>query len=146
MNSCLKKPCKSGYAYWDHPSGVNVQVDFHGSFSFSVSGNHSGVKHDATAFVGCSQNQICCGCFGPVGGTDDYCNPDCTAKNGGTVKKDTYTWFWVRTSLPKRVWHRCMEYKVKNENGDMVSYKLLDGNTTPEKGGCPKDDVLLNEG
>jgi hypothetical protein len=77
--------------------------------------------------------KICCGCFGPAGGTDDYCNPDCTAKNGGTVKKDTYTWFWVRTSLPKRVWHRCMEYKVKNENGDMVSYKLLDGNTTPEK-------------
>jgi hypothetical protein len=26
-----------------------------------------------------------------------------------------------------------MEYKVKNENGDMVSYKLMDGNTTPEK-------------
>jgi hypothetical protein len=77
--------------------------------------------------------KVCCGCFGPAGGTDDYCNPDCTAKNGGTVKKDTYTWFWVRTSLPKRVWHRCMEYKVKNENGDMVSYKLLDGNTTPEK-------------
>ena len=26
--------------------------------SFSVSGNHSGVTHDATAFVGCSQNQV----------------------------------------------------------------------------------------
>jgi hypothetical protein len=26
-----------------------------------------------------------------------------------------------------------MEYKVKNENGEMVPYRLLDGNTTPEK-------------
>jgi hypothetical protein len=26
-----------------------------------------------------------------------------------------------------------MEYNVKNENGDMVSYRLFDGNTTPEK-------------
>ena len=77
--------------------------------------------------------KICCGCFGPVGGTDDYCGHDCTAKNGGTVKKHTYTWFWVRTSLPKRVWNRCMEYKVKSEDGNMVSYRLMDGNTTPEK-------------
>ena len=49
------------------------------------------------------------------------------------MEKQTYTWYWVRTSLPKSVWNRCMEYKVMNENGDMVSYRLLDGNTTPEK-------------
>jgi hypothetical protein len=86
----------------------------------------------STIFI--SLIKICCGCFGPVGGMDDYCSPDCTAKNGGTVvKTKTFTWFWVRTSLPKRVWNRCMEYKVKNEYGDMVSYKLLDGSTTPEK-------------
>ena len=78
--------------------------------------------------------KICCGCFGPDGGTDNYCRPDCTAKNGGTVvKTHTYSWFWVRTSLPKRVWNRCMEYKVKNDKGEMVSYRLLDGNPTPEK-------------
>ena len=29
-----------------------------------------------------------------------------------------------------------MEYKVKQENGAMVSYRLLDGNTTPEKVAC----------
>ena len=49
------------------------------------------------------------------------------------MKTQTYTWFWVRTSLPKRVWNRCMEYKVKSEGGDMISYRLLDGDTTPEK-------------
>ena len=29
-----------------------------------------------------------------------------------------------------------MEYKVRQENGAMVSYRLLDGNTTPEKVAC----------
>jgi hypothetical protein len=78
--------------------------------------------------------KICCGCFGPDGGTDNYCRPNCTAINGGTVvEHHTYTWFWVRTSLPKRVWNRCMDYKVRNSNGEMVSYRLLDGDTIPEK-------------
>ena len=39
-----------------------------------------------------------------------------------------------------------MEYKVKKDNGDIVSYRLLDGNTTPEKGQCPKNGALLNDG
>ncbi|CAB4037073.1 Hypothetical predicted protein, partial [Paramuricea clavata] len=135
MNSCLNKPCSNGFAHFEFAPGTHVQVDHHGAFSYSVSGNHSAVQHDATAFVGCSgTNQICCGCFGPIGGTSDYCGDDCTAKNGGTVvKKNIYSWFWVRTSLPKSVWNRCMEYNVKNENGDMVSHRLFDGNTTPEK-------------
>ena len=27
-------------------------------YSFSTSGNHSGLTHDATAFIGCSPNQV----------------------------------------------------------------------------------------
>lgn len=75
----------------------------------------------------------CCGCFGQIGGTDDYCNPDCSSKNKGTVIKQIYTWFWVRTSLPQKVWKRCMDYKVENENGDTIWYRLLDGSTIPKK-------------
>ncbi|XP_028397006.1 uncharacterized protein LOC114520857 isoform X2 [Dendronephthya gigantea] len=147
MNSCLKKPCKSGFAYWDQPTfDRKVQVDFHGLFSFTASGNNSGVNHAATAMVGCSSNKICCGCYGPSGGRGDYCTPDCTPKNGGTAERNSYTWFWVRTSLPKRVWRRCMEYQVANKDGVMISYRILDGNPMPEKGRCSKDKVLLNEG
>ena len=32
MNSCLNKPCKSGYAYSDHPMAAGMQVDDHGAF------------------------------------------------------------------------------------------------------------------
>ena len=34
----------------------NISITFYNSFS--ASGNHSGVDHDATAFVGCAQNQV----------------------------------------------------------------------------------------
>lgn len=75
----------------------------------------------------------CCGCFGPVGGTDDYCGTDCKKRRGGAIMKNVYIWFWVRVSIPKKVWNKCMDYKVTTENGDIIWYKLLDGNPTPEK-------------
>ena len=75
----------------------------------------------------------CCGCFGPVGGTDDYCGTDCNKRSGGTIMKNVYAWFWVRSSIPKKVWNKCMDYKVTTENGDTIWYKLLNGNPTPEK-------------
>ena len=34
MNSCLNKPCKSGYAYWEHPTEGKQQVDSHGAFRY----------------------------------------------------------------------------------------------------------------
>ena len=73
----------------------------------------------------------CCGCFGPVGGKKNYCGTECTAKNGGTIVKNVYTWFWVRSSLPKKVWNKCMEYKVTVAPGKEVWYKLYHGNNVP---------------
>jgi hypothetical protein len=75
----------------------------------------------------------CCGCFGPAGGTDDYCGTDCKKRRNGTIVKNFYSWFWVRSSIPKKVWKKCMDYKVTTPNGDTVRYKLLDRNPTPEK-------------
>ena len=75
--------------------------------------------------------QQCCGCFGPAGGKKNYCGTECTAKNGGTIVKNVYTWFWVRSSLPKRVWNKCMEYKVTVAPGKEVWYKLYHGNNVP---------------
>ena len=42
----IKKPC------------ILTYISFCLFNSFSVSGNHSGLTHDATAFVGCSPNQV----------------------------------------------------------------------------------------
>ena len=68
----------------------------------------------------------CCGCFGPVGGKKNITvGHYCTAKNGGTIVKNVYTWFWVRPSLPKRVWNKCMEYKVTVAPGKEVWYKYI---------------------
>jgi hypothetical protein len=74
----------------------------------------------------------CCGCFGPIGGTNDYCGVECQAEQGGTVEKNVYTWFWVRSSLAKRLWNKCMEYKVTQANGEVVWYKL-EGSAVPLK-------------
>ena len=75
----------------------------------------------------------CCGCYGPVGGKKDYCSKECKPINGGTVSKNTYTWFWVRSALPKRVWDKCMEYKITKANGDVVWNKLVGGNVNPKE-------------
>jgi hypothetical protein len=39
----------------------------------------------------------------------------------------------MTSSIPKKVWNKCMDYKVTTPNGDTVRYKLLDRNPTPEK-------------
>ena len=46
---------------------------------------------------------------------------------------NVYTWFWVRSSLPKRVWNKCMEYKVTVAQEKVVWYKLHNGNVVPVK-------------
>jgi hypothetical protein len=68
-----------------------------------------------------------------VGGTDNYCGTDCKNRTGGTIEKNINVWFWVRSSIPKKVWNKCMDYKVTKENGDTDWYKLLNGNPTPKK-------------
>ena len=39
-----------------------------------------------------------------------------------------------------------MDYKVKTENGDLIWYKLVDGNPTPKKGRCGRNEAVLNDG
>ena len=75
----------------------------------------------------------CCGCFGPVGGTNDYCAENCKAINGGTVVKKIFTWFWVRSSLPKKLWKKCMDYQVKKDDGKLTWYKLVGHSVIPVK-------------
>ncbi len=81
----------------------------------------------------CSLYCQCCGCYGPVGGTKNYCTQNCKAINGGTVKKNVYTWFWVRSSLPKRLWKKCTDYQVKSDDGKLMSYKLVGHRVVPEE-------------
>ena len=73
----------------------------------------------------------CCGCYGPEGGTKDYCAENCKAINDGTVTKNVFTWFWVRSSLPKRLWKKCMDYQVKRNDGKLISYKLIGHSGVP---------------
>ena len=71
----------------------------------------------------------CCACFGPDS-KQDYCAPRCQAINGGTVlkEKDNITvWFWIRSSLPKRVWKQCMEFNEKNREGKLEIWRVEDG-------------------
>ena len=75
----------------------------------------------------------CCGCYGPVGGTKNYCAQNCQAINGGTVTKNVNTWFWVRSNLPKRLWKKCMDYQVKGDDGKLISYKLVGHSVVPVK-------------
>ena len=80
----------------------------------------------------------CCGCYGPIGGTKDYCTKECRSINGGIITSNVFTWFWVRSALPKRVWDKCMEYKVVKDNGNIVWYKLLGENAVPTEVRCEK--------
>ncbi|XP_028396090.1 uncharacterized protein LOC114520085 [Dendronephthya gigantea] len=147
MNECLKKPCK-GSGYLHIPGIPAIQNDHTGVFSFSTTDSTSGINNDATAYVGCLLNS-CCGCYGPVGGTANYCTPQCTVINGGTKidAKNVFTWVWVRTSLPKHIWKRCMEYQKKDDSGQLQWYNLIGDSTIPEKGRCPNSEKLrLNTG
>ena len=66
-----------------------------------------------------------------MGGAKDYCAENCKAINGGTVTKNVFTWFWVRSSLPKRLWKKCMDYQVKRDDGKLISYKLIGHSVIP---------------
>ena len=66
-----------------------------------------------------------------MGGTKDYCTEHCKTTNGGTVTKNVFTWFWVRSSLPKRLWKKCMDYQVKRDDGKLISYKLIGHSVIP---------------
>ena len=68
-----------------------------------------------------------------MGGTNNYCSKQCKAINGGTVSTNIYTWFWVRSALPKRVWNKCMEYKITKANGDVAWFKLVGGNVNQKE-------------
>ena len=61
----------------------------------------------------------------------DYCAENCQAINGGTVSKHVFTWFWVRSNLPKIVWKKCMDYKLKRSNGKFSWYKIVGGSVVP---------------
>ncbi|XP_046839722.1 uncharacterized protein LOC124433904 isoform X2 [Xenia sp. Carnegie-2017] len=141
MNDCLSRPCPSGFAFHHK---YKIQTDYSGAFSYSTINPISGVNFGATALVGCD-NGKCCGCYGPKNVKSNYCFQECEAKNGGTIKKNVFTWFWVRSRIPTRKWSNCMDYKVI-ENGTAVWYKLLGSNEVPVKGRCTKDKPLFYEG
>ncbi|XP_046843331.1 uncharacterized protein LOC124437395 isoform X1 [Xenia sp. Carnegie-2017] len=141
MNDCLNRPCPWGFSFHDK---FPIQIDFSGAFSYSTTNQISGINFGATALVGCD-NRKCCGCYGPKNGKKNYCLKECNETNGGTIKKNVYTWFWVRSLIPKRIWSNCMDYKVI-ENGNAVWYKLLGSNELPVKGRCAKNKPLFYEG
>ncbi|XP_028411770.1 uncharacterized protein LOC114534514 [Dendronephthya gigantea] len=141
MNRCFKQPCQKGFAYIS-----NYHVDTSGSYSYSVVSERSGIRDNQTSFIGCDHGE-CCACFGPDS-KKDYCAPRCQAINGGTVlkKEDNITvWFWIRSSLPKRVWKKCMEFKERNNAGKLETWRVEDG--VKREGPCSHDDdVTINDG
>ncbi|XP_028413259.1 uncharacterized protein LOC114536107 [Dendronephthya gigantea] len=142
MNECFEKQCPQGFAF--HPK-YPIQTDSSGSFSYSVVSKTSGINYNSTAFIGCDKG-VCCSCFSPPDSTDDLCGTDCKAKPGANVVKNVYSWFWVRSSSPKKVWNKCMDYKVSEANGDEVWYKLVGQNAVPKRGRCSSKEPLLNDG
>ena len=78
-----------------------------------------------------------------MGGTKDYCAENCKAINGGTVTKNVFTWFWVRSSLPKRLWKKCMDYQVKRNDGKLISYKLTGHSVIPVEVKMYENSLLL---
>ncbi|XP_028391545.1 uncharacterized protein LOC114516310 [Dendronephthya gigantea] len=142
MNECFEKQCPQGFAF--HPK-FPIQTDSSGSFSYSVVSETSGISRNSTAFIGCDKG-VCCSCFSPPDSIDDLCGTDCKAKPGATLIKNVYSWFWVRTSSPKKVWNKCMDYKVSETNGDEVWYKLVGQNVVPKRGRCSTNEPLLNDG
>ncbi|XP_028391389.1 uncharacterized protein LOC114516186 [Dendronephthya gigantea] len=142
MNECFEKQCPHGFAF--HQKFL-LQTDSSGSFSYSVVSDTSGIRQNSTASIGCDKG-VCCSCFSPPGSTEDLCGTDCKAKPGATLTKNVYSWFWVRSSFPKKVWNKCMDYKVSEADGDEVWYKLVGQNAVPKRGRCPPNNPLLNDG
>ncbi|XP_028391552.1 uncharacterized protein LOC114516315 isoform X2 [Dendronephthya gigantea] len=142
MNECFEKQCPQGFAF--HQKFL-IQTDSSGSFSYSVVGDTSGIRHNSTAFIGCDKG-VCCSCFSPPDNTEDLCGTDCKARLGANVVKNVYSWFWVRTSSPKKVWNKCMDYQVSEDDGDEVWYKLVSQNVVPKRGRCSTNEARLNDG
>ncbi|XP_028410572.1 uncharacterized protein LOC114533270 isoform X2 [Dendronephthya gigantea] len=142
MNKCLERPCPQGYAV-----DKGSQHDYAGAFSYSVEQSISGLERGATAFIGCDGKK-CCGCFGPKGGRKDYCSQSCDKDiNGDRVHENNVnTWYWVRSSVPKAVWKKCMDYKVKRRDGKTIWYKIVGSSAVPVEGRCNKDEVNLLDG
>ena len=47
---------------------------------------------------------------------------------GVLKEEDSITvWFWIRSSLPKRAWKQCMEFKETNDAGKMETWRVEDG-------------------
>ncbi|XP_028416962.1 uncharacterized protein LOC114541174 [Dendronephthya gigantea] len=141
MNKCFKKACPKGFAYL-----FNFHIDRSGSYSYSVVSERSGIQDNQTSFIGCDHGK-CCACFGPDS-KKDYCAPRCQEINGGTVlkKEDNITvWFWIRSSLPKRVWKKCMEFKERNNAGKLKTWRVEGG--VKREGPCSHDeDATINDG
>ncbi|CAB3989060.1 Hypothetical predicted protein [Paramuricea clavata] len=140
MNECFRTPCKTGFNH--------LKLATSGAFSFSVESSKSGIINNSTKYIGCEKNK-CCVCYGPSS-DKDYCAPGCKAINGGTVLTDDDTeihaWYWIRTSLPKRVWKKCMEYE-KIEGGKTVKWHVDEHNKVPQQGPCSyPGDVRFNDG
>jgi hypothetical protein len=69
----------------------------------------------------------------------DYCAPRCEAMNGGTILKKDATirvWFWIRTSLPKRAWKKCMEFKERSSAGKLETWHVSDEGGIAKKVYC----------
>ena len=75
----------------------------------------------------------CCACYGPRRGTKNYCLKNCTAINGGTVTKNAHTWIWIRSSVPKRAWRKCIEYIKTDSNGIKHKYRINEDTGIEEK-------------
>ena len=144
MNKCLQRPCP-GFAFF--PGLRGVRFDDSGSFSYSAKENStsSGIAHSSTAFIGCSHGK-CCACYGPKGGTDNYCLKNCSAINGGKVITQVVTWIWIRSSLPKRVWRKCIDFTTTDKNGKKEMYRLDEETGLKEKGRCGTSEEIKKNG
>ena len=52
----------------------------------------------------------------------------------------------MRSELPKRVWNKCMEYKITKVNGDVVWNKLVGGNVNPKEVSYFGINIIIGSG
>ena len=80
-----------------------------------------------------------------MGGTKDYCAEHCKPINGGTVTKNVFTWFWLRSSLPKRLWKKCVDYQVKRNDRKLIWYKLIGHSVIPVEVKMHQDGFIITD-
>ncbi len=49
------------------------------------------------------------------------------------MKKNVHTWIWIRSSIPKRAWRKCIEYTVTDKNGKKEIYSVDEETGTQRK-------------